>query len=187
MSFSFWQLWALCESVWLCLLRSSAWLDCNKLCTAENPAAVPSDLTDKRLVVVTVKIGSERDRQAELGHQRQLPHFISNNIPLPWAQVCRGCLRDGLACLMNEYARQFFPDCAASLRDCDRVQPPSANQFSALWRSSQHLRTHLPEARTTLLSLRFLPAPCRMFLYFSFEPKWWDGNYFTSSVPGLLL
>lgn len=94
---------------------------------------------------------------------------------------------DGLACLMNEYARQFFPDRAASLRDCDRVQPPSANQFFALWRSSQHLRTHLPEARTTLLSLHFLPAPCRMFLYFSFEPKWWDGNYFTSSVPGLLL
>lgn len=52
--------------------------------------------------------GSERHRQAELGHQRQLPHLISNNIPSPWAQVCRRCLRDGSACLMNEYARQFF-------------------------------------------------------------------------------
>lgn len=51
---------------------------------------------------------SECHRQAALGHQWKLPHFISNKIPSPWAQVCRRCLCDGSACLMNEYARQFF-------------------------------------------------------------------------------
>lgn len=46
----------------------------------------------------------ENDGQSELGHKRQLPRFISNNISSPWVQFCLNCLHDGSACLMNERA-----------------------------------------------------------------------------------
>lgn len=98
------------------------------------------------------------DRQPELGHQWQLPQFISNNIPSPWAQVCWNCMHDNSGCLTNECAGLccVLQDRTAKAQTfCHWGNPRSANQFEAfsqLW---------LLWGREIFLSPCFLPYVLR--------------------------